>query len=648
MRSSTRYGHRPAPKLVAALAVLCVALPAASAEARADHVAAWTHGLALLAQGPAAATGVEEVSLSVNGRAGMTHVGMTRRDGALCLDLATLIQYLGLAFQSDQTGVITVSFFGRTLVMQQGSNEARGPNGAVSLPCAPFADSGATYLPVRAVAEAFGMAVSERPGAMDVSMKPAVILGVRYSEDDDKFRAVVDLAEPTPFFAVASPQVISVGLVTTGGFVPPNKSPVRRDSRGQLIDEGPPKLITLEATGGVLGSGVTIENLDRTFVRISAHGKYGVDAPRFYTLAGPDRVVLDFPKRWERTSVADVGEGTRKTWFSFGTSAGPVVAYALLAHVGPGASLAARLAVAGDVSRTRAPLSQIARNAGALAAVNGGYFAPDSGDPIGLLIRDGEWIRMPYARRTALVIGQDGRLSMGNLGATAEVNIGGRRCTVAGLNEWLPGEGECVKVVTPRWGGSWPCISGQVCLQVRNGAVTAVARPTGNGVKQDVSIPADGYLVTGCGQAVATALGGVRNGTTVTFAAALDPAVSGVRDVLGAGPRLVAGGRYQNTSAAEQFKTDITVGRSPRTAVGITASGDLLLVVVDGRQPGYSVGMTQAELATLMIRLGAVDAMAMDSGGSAMMYADGKVLNSPSDGRERPIPNALVVVPAGR
>jgi exopolysaccharide biosynthesis protein len=479
-------------------------------------------------------------------------------------------------------------------------------------------------------------------------MKPAVILGVRYSEDDDKFRAVIDVAEPTPFFAVASPKVISVGLVTVAGFVPPNKATVRRDSRGQLIDEGPPKLITLEAAGGVLGSGVTIENTDRTFVRISAYGKYGVDAPRFYTLAGPDRIVLDFPKRWERTSVADVGQGIQRTWFSFGTPAGPVVAYALLAHVGPGGPLRARVALAGDVARTRAPLSRIASSAGALAGVNGGYFAPDSGDPIGLLIRDGEWIRMPYARRTALVIGQDGRLSMGGLGAQAEVNVGGRRYTVSGINEWLPGEGECVKVVTPRWGGSWPCISGQVCLQVGNGAVTAVAHPTGNEARQDVSVPADGFLVTGCGTAVAAALGAVRNGTTVTFAAALDPALSGVRDVLGAGPRLVAGGSYQNTSAAEQFKTDITVGRSPRTGVGITASGDLLLAVVDGRQPGYSVGMTQAELATLMIRLGAVDAMAMDSGGSAQMYADGRILNSPSDGRERPIPNALVVVPAGR
>lgn len=89
----------------------------------------------------------------------------------------------------------------------------------------------------------------------------------------------------------------------------------------------------------------------------------------------------------------------------------------------------------------------------------------------------------------------------------------------------------------------------------------------------------------------------------------------------------------------------------PRSAVGYSQNGKFLfIVVVDGRQPFYSQGMTLAELADLMIELGAHDAMNLDGGGSSTLVirgGDGKprVLNSPIDlyipGRERPVGNHL-------
>jgi len=90
--------------------------------------------------------------------------------------------------------------------------------------------------------------------------------------------------------------------------------------------------------------------------------------------------------------------------------------------------------------------------------------------------------------------------------------------------------------------------------------------------------------------------------------------------------------------------------RHPRTAVGVDASGRrLILMVIDGRQPEWSVGVTLAELATLMIDRGADDAINLDGGGSsAFVYdldADGAVghwrTNRPSDGRFRPVANHL-------
>jgi hypothetical protein len=89
----------------------------------------------------------------------------------------------------------------------------------------------------------------------------------------------------------------------------------------------------------------------------------------------------------------------------------------------------------------------------------------------------------------------------------------------------------------------------------------------------------------------------------------------------------------------------------PRTAIGYSKNGKFLyIVVVDGRQPLYSEGITLPELADLLVDLGAHDAMNLDGGGSSTLVvrgADGepRILNSPIDmyipGRERPVANHL-------
>lgn len=71
--------------------------------------------------------------------------------------------------------------------------------------------------------------------------------------------------------------------------------------------------------------------------------------------------------------------------------------------------------------------------------------------------------------------------------------------------------------------------------------------------------------------------------------------------------------------------------RHPRTLVGWTSAGDVLLVTVDGRRPGRASGMSLREAASLMKRLGAVNALNLDGGGSTTFVVDGAVKNRPSD-----------------
>ena len=86
----------------------------------------------------------------------------------------------------------------------------------------------------------------------------------------------------------------------------------------------------------------------------------------------------------------------------------------------------------------------------------------------------------------------------------------------------------------------------------------------------------------------------------------------------------------------------------PRTAIGVDRdTKELIILVVDGRQD-FSRGYTMVELGNMMLRLGAEDALNFDGGGSTTLAAmrDGtlRVLNSPSDGAQRPVPNGLEVI----
>ncbi len=113
---------------------------------------------------------------------------------------------------------------------------------------------------------------------------------------------------------------------------------------------------------------------------------------------------------------------------------------------------------------------------------------------------------------------------------------------------------------------------------------------------------------------------------------------------VGAHPVLLSNGRRM----ALDLRDSKVSGRHPRTLVGWTASGDLLLVTIDGRSPGWSAGATLAEATDLLVELGATNALNLDGGGSTTFVApchDGLcVRNRPSDGRERAVPAVLALV----
>ncbi|MEN6324737.1 MAG: phosphodiester glycosidase family protein [Syntrophomonas sp.] len=84
--------------------------------------------------------------------------------------------------------------------------------------------------------------------------------------------------------------------------------------------------------------------------------------------------------------------------------------------------------------------------------------------------------------------------------------------------------------------------------------------------------------------------------------------------------------------------------KQPRTMIGKYANDDLIMIVVDGRQDDWSIGVTLERLQDKLLELGVKDAYNLDGGGSSVMYYNGKILNRPSDGRERSVVNSIVIL----
>jgi exopolysaccharide biosynthesis protein len=124
-----------------------------------------------------------------------------------------------------------------------------------------------------------------------------------------------------------------------------------------------------------------------------------------------------------------------------------------------------------------------------------------------------------------------------------------------------------------------------------------------------------------------------------------DPTNAGAWEMIGGRQILVKKGK------AIEYTSAFAIARHPRTAVGIDRTGKLLtLVVVDGRQPTLSIGMTLHELSAEMVARGCDSAINLDGGGSTtMVYRDPathliKVVNSPSDTKERSVADALGII----
>ena len=318
--------------------------------------------------------------------------------------------------------------------------------------------------------------------------------------------------------------------------------------------------------------------------------------------------------------------------------------------VDPSKPVTIDIATAGGSIGTYAKTSSIGGAHDALAAINGD-FTVSPGRPLHPFAEDGTLRELGLQNGASFAISQD---ETGLFIDDQRVHVGGRnlgtkrRFDVVGWNTGDPKGGSIVGF-TP-YGGSAERPPGDACSarlkpasKMRRGKVSGVARdykvirrrcrPAAMGMRARTVV-----LSSNTSGAGAAALKEMKRGQVVRLSWTFG--WPDVMDSVGGMPLLVRGGTNVARTCSSYF-----CSRNPRTGIGVTADGHVLLVTVDGRK-STSVGMTLIGFANYLIGLGAVRAVNLDGGGGSTMWVQGQgIVNDPSDSSgERPVTNAVLVL----
>jgi hypothetical protein len=299
-------------------------------------------------------------------------------------------------------------------------------------------------------------------------------------------------------------------------------------------------------------------------------------------------------------------------------------------------------------------LSAMADAAHAEAGVNGDYFdIGGSNAPINALVVDGRLLHQPSSA-AVFSVDTESHARIGQLTWRAVVTpASGAPLAISSLNDWSASTP--ITIITSDLGNSSAYDATEAVLAPADqpGAYTVVS--VAQNLETLVALAPGQIGIAGHGDAAAGIAAELVPGQNVTADFQSDPPLGSISAAIGGGPVLVRGGApYDDPSAPAPQEKNV---RYPLTGAGVSADGRTLwLVVVDGRNPKVSIGLTRPMLAALFIALGAADAMAFDSGGSSEMVVRHAgdlavgVVTIPSDGRERAIADGLFVVnsaPAG-
>ena len=309
------------------------------------------------------------------------------------------------------------------------------------------------------------------------------------------------------------------------------------------------------------------------------------------------------------------------------------------------------------VKRTHSDTSRVR------VALNADFFDLQTGENENNQVLRGEWWKglplteSPYDTynnvHSQVAVDATGGVTFGRFILDARAWSRSAAVPVLHINSRPLGRYEGTALYTPRFGPNAPTDTGRVAeLRLRpigvRGDTTLYAASDTASSRSGNAIPRDGVLLVGYGDRAA-GVASLSRTDTVRVHFNTWPRLASQRPpqlLLGGWPRLLEAGESVAARAAllEGTISRNAEARHPRSAIGVSQSGQTAwLVTVDGRSAA-SVGMTLVELAEFLRSLGAWDALNFDGGGSTAMVIDGRLVNVPSDATgEREVGNVLIV-----
>jgi exopolysaccharide biosynthesis protein len=441
----------------------------------------------------------------------------------------------------------------------------------------------------------------------------STIQRIRFSQNQEKVRIVLDLDNAIDYTATLEKEPYRLVLDLAGGL---GKGAVQQTTFNDPFI-----------------SSVKLLETEPGKVRATIDLKQAITY-KIFALKAPNRLVIDLIKKTNQKTEEEVAPGLKHIFWSLTESFGPIQANIL--DLDPKAGFIIKPVLSNEAINGLETVASMSTRAHAIAAINGSYFSLN-GEIIGMLKIDGDIISTPDITRTAVGIMADGRVFFDQVDYEGSISLpDGKSLAIAGVNRER-GENELIlyngyygtRTGTNTFGTEYVIDS--------QGKVVSVS--TGNS-----PLTSDTIVLSAHGDS-AKALANLKIGDQVKITQSLGANWDQAVHVLGAGPMLVKEGSVFLTTKTEDFGSDVAGGRAPRTAIGITKEGHIIFVVVDGRQ-ATSRGFSLLELALFMQELGATGAMNLDGGGSSEMVIKDTVVNNPSDGHERKVGDALVIVNA--
>jgi hypothetical protein len=434
------------------------------------------------------------------------------------------------------------------------------------------------------------------------SSAQAQITGMRVGSGAARIRIVLDLDSPAKFKDSSTQKEITLDINTD-----------TKNKLNRALNDASVADVTLEKTG---------KKKARLRVSLKKPAQHKV-----LVLKNPHRLVIDVYRIQIIKVSKDLGKGLQYTFWQDDMGGLPVRLYVL--SLAPDSGYYLKPFPGAVHANGRGKLLRATAATGARAAVNACYFDTD-----GWVIGNCKWNDSYYgvepSPHSAFVVDKEGRPSIQkDLAYQGTATLpGGRALTVLGMNRQRITDD--LVLFNRNYGSGTRTNAHGREVRIRQGRAAEIS------VKGNMPLDNNSFVLSGHG-INADALARVKRGDRVTVNQTLGSRLADeARLVVGAGPLLLEKGQINVRIREEAIAPDIAFGRAPRTGAGVTADGTVLLMVVDGRSQ-HSAGMTLKEFAQYLKRFGAVSAVNFDGGGSSEMVLDGKIMNRPSDGSERPV-----------